>query len=305
MVTELAAVSCPSRRNCTAVGQYWDGAAYHTLAEHWDGTAWVIQPTPDPPSATVTFLNAVACPVKTMCEAAGYHQNNAGHYATLAERWDGATWAIQPTPDPAGVTIGMLDGIACPAPSTCTAVGLSADGSISGFTLAEHWDGTTWAIQPTPNPGGTTYAELDSIACPSASTCTAAGSASGHGPSTTLAEHWDGTTWAIQPTPSPGPAGSTFHGVACPSRRICLAVGGDSAAVGQQATLAERWNGNTWTLQPAPSPAASPVSELDAVACTSAKLCTAAGSSYATTGIASTLAERLARHKRNGHPGAR
>jgi hypothetical protein len=41
----------------------------------------------------------------------------------------------------------------------------------------------------------------------------------------TLAQHWDGTTWAVQPTPHPGFGGDALSAVACPSTAACLAVG--------------------------------------------------------------------------------
>ena len=42
----------------------------------------------------------------------------------------------------------------------------------------EAWNGTSWAIQPAPNPGGASTASsafLQGVSCVSASTCTAAG----------------------------------------------------------------------------------------------------------------------------------
>jgi hypothetical protein len=284
-VTELSAVACPSISACTAVGQYWDGSAYHTLAEHWDGLAWAIQPTPDPPGATVHFLTGVACPSGTLCQAVGYYQNDAGDYVPLTAQWNGIAWAIQHAPSPAGTTFSLLKGIDCASIKLCTAVGLYTTSSGVTLTLAERWDGTAWAIQPTPNPTGTHNAELDAVACPSAKTCTAAGFAGSHG---TLAERWDGKSWVIQPTP--GPVGSTLYGVACPTTRTCTAVGGYTIS-GTEITLAERWDGKTWAIQPTPNPTGSRSSELDTVACTSAKICTAAGASYNTTGVADTLAE--------------
>jgi hypothetical protein len=42
--------------------------------------------------------------------------------------------------------------------------------------LAERWNGSTWGIQATPDPTGTTEAELTGVSCPaSVTTCMAAG----------------------------------------------------------------------------------------------------------------------------------
>jgi hypothetical protein len=293
---ELSAVACSSITDCTAVGFYWDGSAYHTLAEHWDGTAWAIEPTSDPPGAIVNILTGVACPSSTLCQATGYSGNGTAQPNTLAEEWNGTSWATEDTPNPAGATLSQLQGVSCASTTACTAVGQYNSSSGGTFTLAERWNGTVWAIQPTANPAGETYAQLESVACPSASKCTAIGLSSSQGSSaSTLAERWDGKTWAIQPTPSPGPTGSGLHGVACPTTRTCIAVGGSSTSPSAETTLAERWNGKTWITQPTPNPADSTESELDGIACSSAKLCTAVGAFYdytLTPSVADTLAER-------------
>jgi hypothetical protein len=51
LFSELNGVSCASASACTAVGYYgisFNGFTYNegTLAEAWNGTTWVIQPTP-------------------------------------------------------------------------------------------------------------------------------------------------------------------------------------------------------------------------------------------------------------------
>jgi hypothetical protein len=47
----LNGVSCPSSISCTAVGYYFPGSGRQALAEHWNGTAWSIQHTPNPVGA--------------------------------------------------------------------------------------------------------------------------------------------------------------------------------------------------------------------------------------------------------------
>jgi hypothetical protein len=96
-------------------------------------------------------------------------------------------------------------------------------GSSATSTLAERWDGTSWTIQSTPNPPGSTQIFLDGVSCTSASSCTAVG----HYQSTlTLAEVWNGTSWAIQGTPNKaGYSDSALAGVSCTSVSACTAVG--------------------------------------------------------------------------------
>ena len=74
----------------------------HLLAEQWDGSGWRIQPAPVPSGAQFSFLNAVACTSASFCVAVGFPFDSAGNpVATLEERWNGKSWAIQSTPNPA------------------------------------------------------------------------------------------------------------------------------------------------------------------------------------------------------------
>jgi hypothetical protein len=49
----LSGVSCASDKACTAVGDWMKAGTGKqvTLAEAWDGTAWTVQPTPNPTGA--------------------------------------------------------------------------------------------------------------------------------------------------------------------------------------------------------------------------------------------------------------
>ena len=78
------------------------------------------------------------------------------------------------------------------------------------------------------------------MACTAASACIAVGQGNG----ATLAEAWNWTSWAIQPTPNPpGPASATFSGVSCPGAAACTGVGSYTNTSGTQVTLAEQWDG--------------------------------------------------------------
>jgi hypothetical protein len=92
-------VSCTTTSACTATGWYeTTPGAYETLAEAWNGTAWVVQSTPNPSGATANYLLGVSCTSASACIAAGYDLNPS--YTALAERWNGTAWAIQSVPNP-------------------------------------------------------------------------------------------------------------------------------------------------------------------------------------------------------------
>jgi len=221
-VAALYGVSCPAVSDCTAVGA---GGA-----EQWNGSAWSPEPVPSPPGAVpgTVFPRAVSCPAPSACIAVGSFSvstSSSSGLRPLAERWDGSAWSVLPVPTPAGG--GALDGVSCSAATACTAVGghrFSPQG-LSVLTLAERWNGMVWSIQPTPTPLGAGDAGLSGVSCPAATACTAAGAFGNPPGSNTLAEHWDGTAWSIQPTPNPGRGDNFLDTVACPAPATCLATG--------------------------------------------------------------------------------
>jgi hypothetical protein len=179
---------------------------------------------------------------------------------TLAERWNGARWKIQPTPNPAGAKDASgssladpeLYGVSCTAANACTAVGSYIKGVDTFVTLAERWNGTSWKIQSTPNPAGAGESHLFGVSCTAANACTAVGfSAASFSESSkpvTLAERWNGTSWKIQSTPNPaGAKDSEPDSVSCTTANACTAVGYYVNAAGKDVTLAERRNSASWT----------------------------------------------------------
>jgi hypothetical protein len=166
--------------------------------------------------------------------------------------------------------------------------------------LAEYWNGSTWTIQTTPSPVGADQLSLAGVSCISPASCTAVGSYTegfGHASTTfPLAEYWNGSTWAIQATPSPSSAvDSGLSAVSCTSATSCTAVGSYRSSAAHPLptlTLAEYWNGSTWTIQSTPALSAYS-SELNAVSCTAPDRCTAVGEKvFKRRGTDRTLAER-------------
>jgi hypothetical protein len=225
-----------------------------------------------PVRAASTSLSAVSCTSAGACTAAGYYSTGVGEFLTLAERWNGKRWAIQPTPNPN--SFSDLTGVSCTSATACTAVGFSRVFP-DEVTLAERWSGTKWVIEQTPNVTG--YDELSAVSCASATACAAVGCTSAKHTST-LAERWNGSAWAVTRTPKLT-GNHALSGVSCTSARACTAVGNaTSTATPFGVTLAERWNGRRWTVQPTPSPGRYTDDTLSGLSCTSAAACTAVGS---------------------------
>jgi hypothetical protein len=273
---DLNGVACTSPKACTAVGYYYNGTHDLALAERWDGTAWTAQTPPNPSGATLVVLQGVACPTAKVCTAVGYWINGSGTHFTLAESWNGTAWAIQSTPNPTG-TLPQLNGASCTAATACTAVGLFDNSLGRTEMLAERWNGTTWAIQSTPDPAGGFDSSFQSVSCPSTTLCTAVGSYVASGKSVPLAETWDGTAWTNQNAAIPHHVRTTaLFGVSCPSTKACVAVGYDYPG-SESATFAESWNGKKWVVQMAGVPFGAQRSLLLGASCSSPVDCMAAG----------------------------
>jgi hypothetical protein len=291
----LAGVSCASAASCAAVGWQFTTAPTSRvpLAEHWDGGSWSAQPVPSPVfHGQGSELAAVSCTSSRTCTAVG--ERGSVPSATLAERWDGRRWAVQPTPSPHRHDTHLL-GVDCTSAASCIAAGLDSPPARL-LALAEHWNGARWARQHTPPPApGAGGVQLDGIGC-SPAACTAVGQA-GSDAVPPVIERWNGTTWLMQRSPpmrNPGPGQLTS--VSCPAATVCFAAGntGGSGPPNFQAfALAERWNGKTWAIQRLPEPPGTLSSYLNGISCSSPVACTAAGE--AVLGLPAgtvTLAER-------------
>jgi hypothetical protein len=139
-------------------------------------------------------------------------------------------------------------------------------------TVAERWNGRTWRIVPTfkPAPAGPN-AIFNAVSCTSATACTAVGNQT---PTKTLAERWNGRTWHLQATPNPAGAQSiTLGGVACPARTACTAFGLNGIGLGAPVTVAERWSGGRWRIQPTPGLVANDSGLVGALACPTVSAC--------------------------------
>jgi hypothetical protein len=186
-------------------------------------------------------------------------------------------WQIQASPDET-VPGGSIEAVSCSSAAACTAVGSYLDSAGRGVPLAEAWNGTSWRKQPVPGPAGAPAPQLRGVSCPSAGFCAAVGSTNnlGSAPNAGLAESWNGSSWRIQPVPVPaGATRAEFTGVSCVSAGFCEAVGDYMNGAGTFVSLAEIWNGTSWSVQPVPLPAGSQIDRLDAVSCTSADFCAA------------------------------
>ena len=282
-VARLWGIACPTATSCFAVGfaQVISTGNEKTLIEHWNGSSWAIQTSPNPAGET-NLLRSISCPSPTSCFAIGSNQSGSTQQAMIVH-WNGTAWAVQPSVNPAGSTFKDLRGIACPSTTNCFAVG-SLEAGPSSTPFGEHWNGSAWSLATFVKPAGATLTMLNAVHCPTTTSCFTVGSAQTNSTVKTLIEHWNGTAWSITASPNAsGVPSSALLGVTCPSATSCVAVGETNPTAGIQGagnTLAERMTGTTWTIVGSPNPATDKGSSLAAVACPAAAHCFAAGSEY-------------------------
>jgi hypothetical protein len=204
----------------------------------------------------------------------GFYDDSQGNELPLAERWDGTNWTIQQAQNPPGTTTAQLTSVSCPSASSCVAVGTFLTPSFT--VLTEVWDGTNWTIKNTPVPS----AVLQGVSCSASNACTGVGDVFNGTQNVPLAERWNGTNWTMQNAANPpGATLSELASVSCPatSATNCTAVGFQMDANGVMTTVAEQWNGTTWTLQDTANIANVRTNDLTGVSCPSATFCMSAG----------------------------
>jgi hypothetical protein len=181
-------------------------ASDQPLVEHWDGTTWTDNPVPSPAGQQATLSgvddlsSADAWAVGQSSPAGGVRER------TLIEHWDGSSWSIVPSPNPATGVPGdddVLTAVGGAGSNDLWAVGSATDQTTQTISLLfEHWDGTTWSAVPSPTPLMSAQF-ASSVSAVSSNDVWAVG-VDETGQRKTLAAHWNGLAWSIVPTPNVG-----------------------------------------------------------------------------------------------------
>ena len=145
-----------------------------------------------------------------------------------------------------------LNGVAVLSACDAWAVGLQSDGPADDpdKSLIERWDGTSWTVVPSPDPGSARN-ELAGVRAVSPSNVWAVGFFdNGGGRPRTLIVHWDGKAWTRVPSPNLSDSDG-LTSVRFVSAKNGWAVG--SFNDGTDHTLTLHWNGKAWKRVPSPS----------------------------------------------------
>jgi hypothetical protein len=150
-------------------------ATQHLLA-HWNGTSWSLATAPclegtaiaacDPEGTDLNELTGVTVLSPTDAWASGSegNVNDENFHIPYVLHWNGTTWSLAKTPNRGGEG-SLLNAISAVSASDIWAVGQTQQLNGAIQTLTEQFNGTSWAIVASPDPGRTPADDsLDAVA---------------------------------------------------------------------------------------------------------------------------------------------
>jgi hypothetical protein len=242
-----------------AAGNVTGGAHPGQVIEQWNGTKWSLFPGPKFGKKDQADVFAMTSSSANDVWAIGSLVNlGTGLVSSLFEHWNGTAWTATTVES----NNEFLFGASADATNDAWAVGFHGSDNIG--TSAMHWDGTTWKSVTTPNVGEGTN-KLNAVLALAPNDVWAAGFSTPVAPpkraaTLTLIEHFDGTSWAVVPSPNVGPNSANqsnrLLGLTANSSNDIWAFGSYFAAdgSGHQMTLLLHWDGISWTVASSPSP---------------------------------------------------
>jgi hypothetical protein len=251
---EVAGFAARSTMDVWAVGLRPGGRCqYQTLTQHWHGSTWKVIPSPSDTTVN-SVLDGVTVVGASQAWAVGTVGCPADQSRTLTEHWNGSSWSIVPSPNGGvkGNRFSTLQAVTAVSSTDVWAVGAQA--GIRNHVpvtvpLIEHWNGTSWSIVPVPKAA---IGVLESVSASSAPDVWAVGAGQQSGQST-VALHFDGSSWKLETVPTlPGTSGGLF-GVKALSTKDAWAAGEYFPnAGGNGRLLTDHWNGISWQVVETP-----------------------------------------------------
>ncbi len=251
----LTAVAAVSRTDAWAVGDYCpkgrcqiQEGKFTALILHWNGKRWSKVPALAKCASGNSFLHGVAAASRRAAWAVGECDNKrTGGIRPLLLRWNGARWSAYRGPD-LRTAVNFMFSVTDISRSDAWAVGehVLADG-VTRATLILHWNGTTWSLVPSPDPGSVSN-YLTGVSAVSAKDVWATGIGAVPGSVVQiLALRWNGSTW----TQVPNANGAILGPVAISADRADDAwIVGPPTSPGCGCSLILQWNGSNWMPRP-------------------------------------------------------
>jgi hypothetical protein len=243
------AIAAIARDDIWVVGSTQKNAApIRTGAEHWDGSSWFSFPTPDV-GAGENALNGVDAVASKDVWAVGYSALKE-RYNTLIEHWDGTQWRVVTSPNAGTNQYNTLTSVDALSSTNAWAVGSSRTAT-SRKSLIQRWNGTSWQIVSSPNPG-TLGNSLLGVAAAGPDDIWAVGWKSSGNGLRSLVLHRSGTQWTNVAVPKVGTGDNVLTGISALSSNDIWATGYYVDGT-QYKTLTLHYDGTTWSHVPSPN----------------------------------------------------
>jgi hypothetical protein len=228
----VASIDATSPTDVWAVGL---GRPQPTIL-HWDGRRWSVA-RQDGAKGTGTAVTAISPNDAWMVGENGS--------LPISKHWDGAMWRSVIVPMVG--TDDTLTSVTALSSSDVWAAGKYTDGAI--HPLVMHWDGSAWTQVPAPDgvPNSTNF--FYGISAVDSEDIWAVGyedvSFLHFQP---LIEHWDGASWTVVPSPVFLGNDNILYDVSARASDDVWAVGKQGDSGTELRTLAERWDGTSWSV---------------------------------------------------------
>jgi hypothetical protein len=242
------AIAAIAGNDVWVVGSTAGEGALRTGAQHWDGSRWSLFSTPNVGTGD-NALNGVDGSTSEDVWAVGYSER-AKNYATLVEHWDGARWRVVESPNVGTSQYSTLTSVDALSSTDAWAVGSSRTAT-SRETLIQRWDGISWKIVSSPNPGTLSNSLLDVTAAGSSDIWAVGWKSSGEG-LRSLVLHRDGARWVEVAVPTVGTGDNVLTSVSAADAKDVWATGYYVEGT-QYKTLTLHYNGTTWSRVPSPN----------------------------------------------------
>jgi hypothetical protein len=135
-----------------------DNAASGTLAANWNGTVWKIESTPGifagkESQNELTGVSGTG-PDDVWASGFAYNVNDQNLRDPYVLHWNGKRWALTKVPNPNSNEEGsLLNSIQALSPTDAWVVGQTQENNGSILSLTEQYNGASWAVVRSPDPG--------------------------------------------------------------------------------------------------------------------------------------------------------
>jgi hypothetical protein len=243
----INAVSVLKPNDVWAVGYTFSGANMTSVIQHFNGTKWVVVPSPHFAGGDELF--AVKAIASNDVFAVGEIGSNSQKASPLVEHFDGTTWSVIPGP---AVKAGQTLSLHSIAATSHKDLWVTGSGGPVFFSIVSHFDGQKFTNVPFPLSG----ASLGGIAAIAPNDAwVVGGQAATATTQSTLTAHWNGQRWTVVPSPN-ATASDTLGSVSAISSSDVWAVGCGNFCgfdTGAGSLLVEHWDGTQWTINPTPA----------------------------------------------------